>query len=289
MLILAAKKQGLNSITFSPDGAWLAARANDGAVRAWALPEGRLVHAFSASEVSFSRLFFLGPGLLGLVSRLSVKRFRLEDGTWAPEVRAPAGWAIWRALGTPDGTRLCLSYERRLRCLGLPSGEPLWNATGCPAHEVVTALGWSSNGRFLLAGGCYGSVRLLDASAGTTVEDLPAPGFGTLVTCVSVASSGAAAWCAATTLVFRRDDGTISQNRLSKTHFLGVAWHPSGEFFATANGDGKVDYWDARTGERRQSFDWDVGKLNAVAFDATGDRAACCSESGKVVIWDVDR
>jgi WD40 repeat protein len=68
-----------------------------------------------------------------------------------------------------------------------------------------------------------------------------------------------------------------------------VAFHPSGAFFATANGDGKVDSWDSHTGERRESFDWGFGKLNDVTFDATGDRAACCSEAGEVVVWDVDR
>ena len=39
----------------------------------------------------------------------------------------------------------------------------------------------------------------------------------------------------------------------------------------------------------RESFDWEVGKLNAVTFDANGDRAACCSQTGDVVVWDVDR
>ncbi len=60
-------------------------------------------------------------------------------------------------------------------------------------------------------------------------------------------------------------------------------------FLATANGDGKIDYWDATTGERRESFDWGVGKLYDIAFDAAGDRAATCSVKGDVVVWDVDR
>jgi WD40 repeat protein len=77
--------------------------------------------------------------------------------------------------------------------------------------------------------------------------------------------------------------------QIGRTHFLGAAWHPSGDFFATANGDGTVDFWDTRTGARRESFDWEAGKLHDVTFDANGDRAACCSLTGKVVVWDVDR
>jgi hypothetical protein len=50
-----------------------------------------------------------------------------------------------------------------------------------------------------------------------------------------------------------------------------------------------VDFWDAATGQRRESFDWGVGKLNDIAFDPAGDRAAVCSNSGQVVVWDVDR
>jgi WD40 repeat protein len=60
-------------------------------------------------------------------------------------------------------------------------------------------------------------------------------------------------------------------------------------FFATANGDGKVDFWDSATGERRESFDWGIGKVRCVVFDRAGDRAACSSEAGDVVIWDLDR
>jgi WD40 repeat protein len=58
---------------------------------------------------------------------------------------------------------------------------------------------------------------------------------------------------------------------------------------ADGQGDGTVDTWDTRTGERRDSYDWKVGKLNGIAFDTTGDRAAACSATGKIVIWDVDR
>ena len=65
-------------------------------------------------------------------------------------------------------------------------------------------------------------------------------------------------------------------------------FHPSGNFLASANGDGKIDYWSL-SGEPLQSFDWGVGKVNDVTFDPTGDRAACCAQSGDVVVWDVDR
>jgi len=83
--------------------------------------------------------------------------------------------------------------------------------------------------------------------------------------------------------------GDLVRHSLGRAHVMAVAFHPSGDFFATANGDGKVDYWDARTGEHREAFDWGLGKLNALAFDATGDRAACCAQTGEIVVWDVDR
>src|SRR4029079_17652529 len=99
------------------------------------------------------------------------------------------------------------------------------------------------------------------------------------------------AWSASAHLYLWRLDPleAVAHHSVGGTHFLAVAYHPSGDFFATVNGDGKVDYWDGRTGERRESFDWQVGKLHDVVFDATGDRAACCSKTGEIVVWDVDR
>jgi WD40 repeat protein len=157
-------------------------------------------------------------------------------------------------------------------------------------NGTASSLAWSSDARLLAAGLMNGQVKVYDAATGKEAATFGEAG-GPTVNAVALSPGGAAAaWCACTHLHFHRPaEGVSAHHALGKTHFLSVAWHPSGAFFATANGDGKIDYWDAQTGQRRESYDWGVGKLNAVVFDPAGDRAACCSERGDVAIWDVDR
>ncbi|MGL4555604.1 MAG: WD40 repeat domain-containing protein [Gemmataceae bacterium] len=164
--------------------------------------------------------------------------------------------------------------------------EPLWRANGV---NLTTALACTPDGRTVAAGTGFGPVRVFRDG-----RELPCDlHAGVEVKAVAVSPAGdAVAACALTHLWLWRlmpEAEEVAHVRLGKTHFRGAAWHPSGAFFATVNGDGAVDYWDARTGARRESFDWKTGKLHAVTFDDAGDRAACCALNGKVVVWDVDR
>src|SRR5262249_44554341 len=149
-----------------------------------------------------SPVFFLGPARLALVDGICVRTFVLaaSSGHRGPEIRLPAERRIWSALGSVDGTRLYLANERRLHCLDVSSGEWLWATFALPANGV-TALSISPCGQLVLAGSAAGHVRLLSGSTGKKLADLskgevPYVGVGA----VAVASSGAAAWCAASNL-----------------------------------------------------------------------------------------
>ncbi len=67
-----------------------------------------------------------------------------------------------------------------------------------------------------------------------------------------------------------------------------VAFHPSGRTFATANGDSLVRIWDAQTGAERETYDWGVGSITAVAFSPDGNLCAAGGQHGQVAVWDVD-
>src|SRR5262249_18376943 len=156
----------------------------------------------------------------------------------------------------------------------------------------VAAIACSGDGQRVACAHICGRFSLLDAANGDLLLRLGAPGGKdqALTTALALSpDSRAAAWCASSNLHFLRlPDGPHVHHRLGRTHFLAIAWHPAGAFFATVNGDGKVDFWDATTGQRRESFEWGTPRLLDIAFDATGDRAACCAESGEIVVWDVD-
>jgi hypothetical protein len=77
----------------------------------------------------------------------------------------------------------------------------------------------------------------------------------------------------------------INDNR---HHFTGMAFDPSGRYFAATSNDETVKLYDTATWQLAKTYTWQVGRLRSVAFSPDGTRAAVGSDTGKVVVWDVD-
>jgi WD40 repeat protein len=290
MFTLTARKVALNCLAFSPGGAALAAAGAKSEVQVWDLAGRRLALAraigWDNDAVSFEgggrRLLVLNNHVLYHLDALTGESLG---------VRPAAGENVRACAVSADQRQACLYQDaasgwRHFRLPGFAAG---WVMPALP--PAPTAAAFSLDGRRVGVGRGSGLVRVLDAHTGEVVGDCGEEGQPE-PRCVALSpDGGAVAWCAAASLHLWRVGPCqeVSRHRLSKAHFHSAAFHPSGGFFASANGDGKVDYWDARTGERLGSFDWGVGKVNDVAFDRTGERAACCSQAGAIVVWDVDR
>lgn len=74
----------------------------------------------------------------------------------------------------------------------------------------------------------------------------------------------------------------------NKKFFTGVAFHPSGRYLATTSNDKTAKLWDTATWEVAKTYTWNVGRMRCVAVSPDGSLAAAGSDTGKVVVWDVD-
>jgi WD40 repeat protein len=74
----------------------------------------------------------------------------------------------------------------------------------------------------------------------------------------------------------------------SKKHFTAAAFHPSSKYLAVTSNDATVKVYETATWAVARTFTWDIGKVRSVAFSPDGTLAAAGSDTGKVVVWDVD-
>jgi WD40 repeat protein len=290
MITLKRHKMTLKSLAFSPDGKLLATCGNGDRVWVWELATKALVfEQFIHSYHHSHTVAFLSPSVVLVSGFAGTMTFDLADQ--GNRTVVPTNWTTALTL-SPDATAVCyVGGWRNVIRAALPGhGGEGWTNRDSERQGPTVAVCWSGDGRTIAVGRRDGTVRLLDATTGEWHQSVGRAGEP-IVTGVGLARDGrTVAYTASTNLHVVRLDGALDKHhRLGKTHFHAPTFHPSGGFFATANGDGAVDFWDARTGERRESFDWKVGKLLAVAFDPAGDRAACGGEGGQVVVWDVDR
>jgi WD40 repeat protein len=93
-------------------------------------------------------------------------------------------------------------------------------------------------------------------------------------------------------LLHVRETGDLNREarkiRDGKLHFTEIAFHPSGRYLAATRNDQTVKLYDTTTWQVAKTFTWDIGKMRSIAFSPDGTLAAAGSDTGKVVVWDVD-
>jgi WD40 repeat protein len=292
MLLLKETKTAINCLAFSPDGGLLAAGTEHGVVQLWDAVKGTLAAKLSGCYFGVRGVFFIAGGVALLAVDNLVRSWPLPLRDNRGRIWAKIGSGIEMAALSPDGVRLCVYRRNTARstvsCYTMPDCTSAWMCYGTSAGDA-TAMAFSPDGSTLLIGDYCGQVVFRNAATGKAKQKLSCDILESKAVALSP-DGRTLAWAGAGHLrMWRLNPLTeLVHHYLGRTHFLSLVFHPSGRFLASANGDGKIDFWDAQTGQHQQAYDWKVGKLNDVVFDATGDRAACCSKTGEIVIWDVD-
>ena len=92
-------------------------------------------------------------------------------------------------------------------------------------------------------------------------------------------------------LVWNAHDFTQKPRKVpisQRGHCTGIAFHPSGKYLAATSNDATVKLYDTATWDVARTFTWDIGRMRSIAFSPDGALAAAGSDTGKVVVWDVD-
>jgi WD40 repeat protein len=85
-----------------------------------------------------------------------------------------------------------------------------------------------------------------------------------------------------------RDAPAVKRRNPNPKHFTDLAFSPDGRWLATTNNDTTVTFWDTATWNPARSYEWKIGRLRSVCFAPDGLRCAAGSDTGQVVVWDLD-
>jgi WD40 repeat protein len=83
-------------------------------------------------------------------------------------------------------------------------------------------------------------------------------------------------------------DKPIKLRGEGRGNFTDIAFHPSNRFLAATSNDQTVKLYDTESWELAKTYTWDIGRMRSIAFSPDGTLAAAGSDTGKVVVWDVD-
>jgi WD40 repeat protein len=319
MLVLSGVKGDVTRLAFSPDAKLLAASGGNRGLEMWDIPSGnqwgRYTHGLHPADgpIAFHPthpLFFAsrpiveietdtkGAGLLvieggerrwfnewallpngsGFISQCDGSSYfdgKLYLFRWKPKKELQQVWEAKLPGLTSRSPRGMTPQVIRVA----PDGDTFFTLDAKPGQtrwsmviELTRLSVWSVKSGEML--------RSAKLSAGTAHALTVAPDSRTVVTSTA---NGLRVW---DTTNLKTKPREIRNDSL--VHFTAVAFHPSGKYLAATSNDATVKLYDTATWEVARTFTWKIGRMRSIAFSPDGMLAAAGSDSGKVVIWDVD-
>ncbi len=320
MIVLeGGKKRQFTSVAFSGDASQLAAGGGGEQCVVWDTATGRKLHSIDRAigHATQSLAFHPSAAWVYVANSYGLTAFNTTTGItqelWGKEEFArniavdPTGrWLI----GSRHKLWTNQSDLRWLACLKVDAADKPVKAWERPDVDAPNE-GWANLLAFFADGEQFVSAEAFDfrmrmlgvvasespritirkTSTGETLHTLK--GAGTEAEQLAVAPSGETLVTRVNRrlYVFDLKNNTAAAKEFKndgRSHFTGIAFHPSGRFLAATSNDKTVKLYDTVTWQVAQTFTWEIGRMRSIAFSPDGTLAAAGSDSGKVVVWDVD-
>jgi WD40 repeat protein len=244
------------AVTFSPDGRFLAAVAEEGrTIKLWEAQTGTASMTWQWSQVRRIKCLAFSPDSRRLVASAEAPgggQITIWDSRTGQQIRLLKGHAATatRVAFHPDGQRFASGLDNTVIIWDATTGQVIHTLRG---HAFkVASVAFSPDGRQLASAGG----PLFRGDKGEII-------------------------------IWDADNGQVLRTLRSHTgHIFSVAFSPDGRRLASAGYDQTIKIWDAATGQEALSLRGHTDQVLRVAFSPDGRRLASASADKTVRIWD---
>jgi WD40 repeat protein len=296
--ILTAHKKPITALAYSPDGALLAEAAHGGKVRVWNVASGEVLHTFDEAKGLFPnqvKVAFVGRKFLAVANERAAL-IDLKDGT---RTKLPGKSSSFHVLITStDGKQMVSSgdnFQRwNLAKRELLKSEVLFSKRSAQMKTFPAATIEASGKRFAACRKNWGNgntcdLAIFDTKSETTIATFEWSGHEAKRLAFHPSRPLLAAACGPVLRVWNLEtNAEVAAITVGKLHHMAAAFSPCGRFLVAVSKDRTVRFWDAATFAESKVFDWEIGKLLDLAFTPDGTVCALASDSGKILLFDVE-
>lgn len=298
--ILAGYEASFRDLAWSPDGRWLASAGSNLLVSIWDIanrtrPRELRGHRWIVYGVAWSPD---GRLLTSSGWDNTIRVWEPQTGTCQHILRNPDREdTLFHGLAwSPDGQMLaCGTYLHGIHMWDMRTRTRCW--VGRQHQSRIRYVAWSPDGRLLASCGNSG-LSLWEASHGVLLAMLH---LHRASIAMSVAWSPDGRLLASGGICNRRGEMAVwdmSGENWEKPMrawsgfteiILAVAWSPNGNVLISGDSEGKLQWWEVKTGECLATRQGHTGAVLALKVSPDGQMLASSGEDGAIRLWDLQR
>ncbi|MEE0948784.1 MAG: TIR domain-containing protein [Bacteroidales bacterium] len=288
---LQGHKDDVNSVTWSPDGKYLASGSEDVLVIIWDANSGER-HKTLKGHSHFVWSVSWSPDGKYLASGSGDGIVIIWDANSGEKLQTLKGHscAVWFLCWSPDGKYLASeSHDNILKIWDVNYGVEVKTLDG--GYDGFRSVCWSPDGKYFASGSTgYQAVIIWDAKSGEILKTLEGHSNFVISVCWSPDGKHLASGSEdKTIIIWDAKSGQRLQTLEGHSDWVNsVNWSPDGKYLASGAGDNNVIIWDANSGEKLKTLQGHNKDVTSVCWSPDGKYLASGSDDDTVKIWGVE-
>jgi len=288
---LIGHTSSLNSVSYSPDGNYLASGSSDGTIKIWNVNDGSLIRTLTGHIGYVYSVSYSPDGnylASGSIIDGTIKIWNVNDGSL---IRTLTGHTngVNSVSYSPNGNYIASgSYDKTIKIWNVNDGSLIRSLTGLDNSSVL-AVSYSPDGSQIAGGYGYDkTIKVWNVNDGSLIRTLT--GHVGWVNSVSYSPDGnniASGSSDYTIKIWNVNNGSLIRTLMGHNDaVLSVSYNSDGSQIASGSYDGTLKIWNVNDGSLISSLTRHNDVVNSVSYSPNGNHLASGSRDKTIKIWE---